>query len=158
MKLLKLAGVALVFFAAVLSSIVWSYTSELKKALQPSCQAQCGQYLGNICPGATWLPIQSYVGFTSIVVLLAIGSFLIFKNFGGDDRETRWKAALGRLSGDERILFEMLINSGGAAFQADLVQESGFSKAKVSRTLDKLEARGLVERRRRGMTNLLLAK
>ena len=157
MKNLKLLGVVLVFFAVLLPSIVWSYTAELKKALTPQCQANCGSYLGTVCPGATWLPVQSYIGFTSVTVLILSGLFLIVKDFG-DEREERWKKALSKLEGDERALFEMIINAGGAAFQADLVNESGFSKAKVSRTLDKLEARGLIERRRRGMTNLLLAK
>ncbi|RLE76927.1 MAG: transcriptional regulator, partial [Thermoprotei archaeon] len=35
---------------------------------------------------------------------------------------------------------------------------TGFSKAKVSRILDKLEAMGLVERKRRGMSNIVLLR
>lgn len=36
--------------------------------------------------------------------------------------------------------------------QGDLVALSGYSKAKVSRLLDRLEAKGLVVRLRRGMS------
>lgn len=154
----KFLGLALIFFSLVLSSIVWSYTSELKKSLTPECKAYCGSYLGSVCPGASWLPIQTYIGFTSIIILVIIGAFFVFRNFDQDEREVRWSNLLGGLEGDEKILFKMVMESGGAAFQADLVKESGFSKAKASRTLDKLEARGIVEKRRRGMTNLILAK
>ena len=42
--------------------------------------------------------------------------------------------------------------------QGDLVVQSGLSKATVSRTLDLLESKGLVEKRRRGMGNVVLLK
>jgi uncharacterized membrane protein len=43
-------------------------------------------------------------------------------------------------------------------FQAELIEKTDFNKVKVSRILDKLEGKGLIERRRRGMTNLVLLK
>ena len=43
-------------------------------------------------------------------------------------------------------------------FQSDLVEKSEFPKAKVSRILDKMEARGLLERKRRGMANAVVLK
>ena len=63
-----------------------------------------------------------------------------------------------RLDAFERTLAELLQQSDNIALQGDLVAKSGFSKVKVSRLLDHLEARGLVERRRRGMSNLVLLK
>ena len=46
--------------------------------------------------------------------------------------------------------------SNGTIFQSDLVEKSDFSKVKVSRILDKLEGRQLIERKRRGMTNVVV--
>ena len=42
---------------------------------------------------------------------------------------------------------------GGEMYQRDLVGLGTFSKAKVTRVLDRLEAKGLVVRERHGMTN-----
>ncbi len=62
------------------------------------------------------------------------------------------------LGADERKLFDLVAQAGGSIFQAELVEKSGFSKVKVSRVLDRLEGQGLAERRRRGMTNMILLK
>ena len=43
-------------------------------------------------------------------------------------------------------------------FQSDLVEKTEFDKVKVSRILDKLEGRQLIERKRRGMTNVVVLK
>ena len=43
-------------------------------------------------------------------------------------------------------------------FQADLIEKTGFSKARMTRIVDKLEGNDLVERKRRGMTNVVVLK
>ena len=60
---------------------------------------------------------------------------------------------VGRLSAEERNLFSEIQRRGGSAYQKDLVALGTFSRAKVTRLLDKLEAKGLVVRERHGMTN-----
>lgn len=69
-------------------------------------------------------------------------------------RETALKA----LKGDERKIYQLLIDSDGVMFQSEIVKESELPKSTVSLTLDRLEARGLVERRRRGMSNVVILK
>jgi len=59
----------------------------------------------------------------------------------------------GRLSAEERNLFSEIHRRGGSVYQKDLVALGTFSPAKVTRLLDKLEAKGLVVRERHGMTN-----
>ena len=54
---------------------------------------------------------------------------------------------------DESKLYEMISESGGEMLQMHIVSSEIFSKAKVTRLLDKLEKRGLVVRERHGMTN-----
>ena len=61
------------------------------------------------------------------------------------------------LDGDEQQLMRVLLTTHGEAFQRDLVRSTSFSEAKVSRLLDRLEARGLVVRERQGMTNRVRA-
>lgn len=59
---------------------------------------------------------------------------------------------------EERRLYDLINEAEGAIFQAELVEKTGFSKVKVSRILDKMEGRGLIERKRRGMTNMVVAR
>lgn len=67
-----------------------------------------------------------------------------------DDAEA---LALRLLDPDERLLFMEVRDRGGAALQKDLGHRDGFSRTKVTRVLDRLEAKGLVVREREGMTN-----
>ncbi len=62
------------------------------------------------------------------------------------------------LKPEEREIYSIINNAEGAIFQAELVEKSRYSKVKVSRILDRLEGRGLIERKRRGMTNIVIAK
>lgn len=59
---------------------------------------------------------------------------------------------------DEKVILSLVAEEGGSAFQSDLVERSGFSKGKVSLVLDRLEARGMVQRKKSGMTNLVTIK
>lgn len=60
---------------------------------------------------------------------------------------------LRTLDADERRLYGMIQDAGGELLQMHVVSTRVFSKAKVTRLLDKLEKRGLVIRERHGMTN-----
>ncbi len=65
--------------------------------------------------------------------------------------------AVNLLEGDEKILFQDIIDNGGI-LQRELVMKTGFSEPKVSRLLDKLERRALIIRQRDGMGNRILIK
>lgn len=53
----------------------------------------------------------------------------------------------------ERKVMDMIIASGGAVNQRKVVQETNFSKAKVSRVIKSLVERGLISAERMGRTN-----
>jgi len=57
------------------------------------------------------------------------------------------------LEGDERTLYQLVASSGGEILQKDIVAKKIFSKAKVTRLLDKLEEKRVIVRERHGMTN-----
>lgn len=57
------------------------------------------------------------------------------------------------LTGDERALYRRIMAAGGDILQKDLVGAGLFSGPKVTRILDRLEAKGLIARVRHGMTN-----
>lgn len=61
------------------------------------------------------------------------------------------------LEGDEKKLYEIILNRK-EVLQKDLVNESAFSKAKVTRLLEKLDRKGLISRRPFGHTNKISVK
>ncbi len=73
-----------------------------------------------------------------------------------DGKEGAWEAAAAGLFGDERALHGLLRAAGGRKHQSDLVAATVFSKARMSRLLDRMERKGLLRRERDGMGNLVV--
>jgi hypothetical protein len=57
------------------------------------------------------------------------------------------------LTGDERVMFKAILDSGGVALQKDLIVKTKMSDAKVSRTIDRLVEKDLIVKERYGVTN-----
>ena len=62
-------------------------------------------------------------------------------------------AVLTALEGDEKELVKQIATNGGEMLQNELVLYLNFSKVKVSRMLTNLEKRGLIIKKRYGLTN-----
>jgi len=102
------------------------------------------------------------------VVLTICGMYLLFSDravrMGNavetilNDRKKRWKEISKTLKNDEQVIHEVIINSDGIIAQSEIVEMTGLSKSTVSRALDMMESKGLVERKRRGMGNLVLLR
>lgn len=73
----------------------------------------------------------------------------------GDGRLALWETRAAGLFSDEKALYDLIRAAGGQKHQADLVTETGFSKARVSRVLTRMEQKGLLRRQRDGMGNLV---
>jgi hypothetical protein len=69
--------------------------------------------------------------------------------------EHKKKIAVDILQGDERKLY-LLVCEKKEILQSELVLESGFSKVKVSRLLQKLEHKSLLKRKPYGNTNKII--
>ena len=74
------------------------------------------------------------------------------------ERKERWEKISKTLKDDERKIYDVIIHSDGLINQSELAEKTGLSKSNVSRSLDLLESKGLVERKRRGMGNIVLLK
>jgi len=61
------------------------------------------------------------------------------------------------LKKEEKIVLDEVAKNR-TIFQADLIDKTGFGKAKMTRILDRLEGLGFLERKRRGMTNVVVLK
>ncbi|MFH0967813.1 MAG: MarR family transcriptional regulator [Methanobacteriota archaeon] len=75
-----------------------------------------------------------------------------------EERKRRWEAILPTLKEDQQIIYQSILDADGLIPQSDIVENTGLSKSNVSRTLDILESMGLIEKRRRGMGNIILLK
>jgi DNA-binding transcriptional ArsR family regulator len=71
-------------------------------------------------------------------------------------RRAEWEETAERLANNEREIYETLIEADGVLPQSDIVDRVDLSKATVSRELDSLETKNLLERKRRGMGNVVL--
>jgi len=66
---------------------------------------------------------------------------------------------LSKLGREEKNIFQFIKNNKEAGvYQSKIVEEFKFPKSKVSRILDKLEKQEIIERKRRGMTNIIFLK
>ncbi|WP_018258807.1 helix-turn-helix transcriptional regulator [Halomicrobium katesii] len=71
-------------------------------------------------------------------------------------RRSEWEEVADRLASNERIVYEAVLDADGVLPQSEIVEQTDVSKATVSRALDNLEARDLIERKRRGMGNVVV--
>lgn len=71
-------------------------------------------------------------------------------------RRSEWETVAERLAGNEAKVYQALLDADGVLPQSEIVEQTDLSKATVSRTLDSLETREIVERKRRGMGNMVL--
>lgn len=146
-------GIGLFFITLSLTRTIVQLRVELHKACPLPPEA---------CPYKSSVPIESVAG---LVVSAAVGIFglslmLIPESVEGiiSRRRRELKQVIKSLNADEKKIYEMLVKAGGSAFQSDLVRETGFSKVKVSRILDRLEVKKILERRRRGLANVVILR
>lgn len=75
-----------------------------------------------------------------------------------DERRAGWEALSKTLKEDEAKVYHAVLDAGGVINQGDIGGKVELSKTTISRTLELLESRGLIEKRRRGMGNVILLK
>ncbi len=94
------------------------------------------------------------------VILAALGILGIILLLFSKRMETsgQKKADISKLDEEEQRIYTRLQEKEGSMYQSDLVKETGFTKVHVTRILDKLEGKGIIERKRRGMTNIVVLK
>lgn len=75
-----------------------------------------------------------------------------------EKRRREWAENADDLHDGEREIYEVVLDSDGVVEQSTIVEETDLSKSHVSRKLDVLESKELVERKRRGMGNVVVLK
>ncbi len=168
----RIVGIIIIGIAALIGFVIYSFNSALTNIVNTSCSH------GPTCPMWGTIGFQTNISIGIMIFVVLIGLYLIF--FGQEERivtrtvtkvkkiheqiepkkitKENFQKVLDELEEDEKNVFEKIIESKGTIFQSDLVEKTGFTKVKVTRILDKLEGKALIERKRRGMTNVVILK
>lgn len=164
----RIVGSIIIGITVLIGFIVYSFNKALTDIVNTSCSH------GPSCTMWGTINFQTKVSMGIMAFIFVIGLYLIF--FGKEERiitkikmikpqveqkkitKENYQGVMKTLQDDEKIVFKKIIESEGSMFQSDLVGKTSFPKVKVTRILDKLEGKGLIERKRRGMTNVVILK
>lgn len=168
----KSTGYIIMGIAGLIGFIIFSFNKALAQIVDTSCSH------GPSCPMWGTIDFQTNIGIGILVFVMLIGLYFIFlKKDEPEHKPTtiiqqisqpqitppkiskdNYKETMQKLNNEEKIVFEKVIESEGTIFQSDLVEKTQFNKVKVTRILDRLEGLGIIERKRRGMTNVVVLK
>ncbi len=157
----KNVGYLITGIAIVIGIIVLIFNIGLKNIVGQTCSH------GPACSMYDTISVQTWISMAIAGLVLIIGLFLIFskeetkiitKTKKIHIEKKREPINYSNLDKDEKIIIKSIEEADGTIFQSDLVEKSGFDKVKVTRILDRLEGRKLIERKRRGMTNVVVLK
>jgi len=162
--MMGIVAVLLLLFVAA----VFFYNRTLNDLAASSCTENA-----SICPHAKVVDTQNMVIAVLVIVIAIMAGWLLYNSYFAKPAAAQQEAAnpeakgapakkkkitAQELDADESAIAAIVNGAGGSVFQSDIMKKTGFSKVKVSRLLDRLEHKGLLERKRRGMTNLVVAK
>ncbi len=164
----KIVGMLIVGIAVLIGFIIYIFNKALTTIVSISCTH------GLSCPMWGTIKFQTNIGIGIMVFIILIGLYFIF--FGKEEKlitkirtikqqieppkitKENYQKILSELNNDEKLVFDKIIESEGTIFQSDIVEKTNFAKVKITRILDRLEGKGLIERKRRGMTNVVILK
>jgi len=156
----KYVGYMLLAVSILIVIVIFLFNSALKEIVLTSC----GEEHAIVCPMNQTVDQQTYIalGITALLVIVALiliftkpQERIIIKTI--EKKLKKIKIDTSELKSEEKQVFE-LVQNNKTIFQADLIEKTGFGKAKMTRIIDRLEGKGFVERKRRGMTNIVVLK
>lgn len=155
----KNVGYLIMGISIVMIIMVLIFNSALRTIVAQSCSH------GTTCPMYGTISTQTWISMAIVALVFLIGLFLvlskesekiIFKKQPVQPKKRKIDHSL--LDKEEKAIVRALEEAQGTMFQSDIVDKTGFDKVKVTRVLDRLEGKQLIERKRRGMTNVVILK
>ena len=182
-RLLFRLGVILLIVSAINIVLVKNFTDMVHESRKEACALACA---AGTCPGEIVespltavgisrrilacsdqshdlrTPLETYVSIATACITALVGVMMIeiSRRLGSEvvDVSKKMEHVLETLEGEEREVYRFVTEADGSIMQSAIVERTSLTKVKVTRILDKLEGKGLVERRRRGMGNLVVLK
>lgn len=151
----KQVGLIITSFAVILGIVIYFFNRALSQIVNTSCDH------GPSCPMWGSITFHTNITIALMIIVLLIGLYFVF--FGDKNKKTKTKKTQDYimpqdLNPDEKQIIQIIMEEDGAIFQSQLTEKTGMSKVKITRILDKLEGKGIIERKRRGMTNVVILK
>ena len=152
-------GYFLLLFSLVITGIIFLFNKTLKEIVYNSC-TNFGH--PEVCPMLDSVSKQTYLSLMIVSVVYVVAFILIFakpenKIIIKKINKAKKVFDTSGLKSEEKRIFE-IIKKEKSIFQADLIEKTGSGKARMTRIIDRLEGQGFVERKRRGMTNIVVLK
>jgi len=153
----KQVGLLIIGLAVVMVIIVLIFNSALKNIVGQTCTH------GPSCTMYDTIRTQTWISLSIVGIILIIGLIIMFtkpkeKIIVKRIKEKKKKLDLSGLDKDEKKVIDLLLNENKAMFQSSLMEKMEIGKVKATRLLDKLESKQLIERKRRGMNNIIVLR
>lgn len=157
----KNVGWILIGLSVIIVIIILLFNSALNEIVDVGC----GLEHGDSCPMYDTISQQTFLSLGIVGLLLIVGLVLLFSKPEKEViiktkkvHERKKKIDTSKLDRDEKKVIDLLMKEGKAIFQADLMEKLEIGKVKTTRLLDKLEAKQMIERKRRGLNNIIVLK
>lgn len=161
----KHLGISIIIVSLFIIGILLYFNSILNQQNLESCSEICGTQEGASCSIESCpfnMENNSSGGFIFIIGLLVafLGGIGFYLTLTKTEKLIEQKEYdLTKLNSEEKEIFLFIReNKDKGVYQSSIVEKFNIPKSKVSRILDKLERVAIIERKRRGMTNIILLK
>jgi len=155
----KNVGFLIVGLAVIIGVVVLIFNMGLKNIVGETCSH------GSSCTMYDTIATQTNISLAIAGLVLLIGLFFIFSKENEKivikkvkEKEKKKKINLNGLDKIEKQAVKLIQEENGAMFQKTLMERLEIGKVGMTRLLDKLEAKQIVERKRRGMNNIVILK
>src|SRR3989338_2307200 len=140
----KNIGWLIVGIAGFIGIIIAIFNFGVTKIIGATCSH------GPSCSMYDTLRIQTWISIAIALVVLIIGIFFIFA------KESE-KVIVKTIKAEKEVV-KIIQAENGAIFQSTLMEKLNIGKVGMTRMLDTLEAKQIIERKRRGMNNIVVLK
>lgn len=158
----KRVGWLIVGIGILMSFIVFIFNMALNRIVGDTCTH------GSSCSMYDTIAIQTWVSVAIILAIFGIGIYIMLSKPEEKtihktvvkrikEKKKEKKIDLKELNEKERKAIKIIQEERGI-FQKELMERLEIGKVGMTRLLDKLEAKDLIERKRRGMNNFVMLK
>jgi len=160
----KNVGFLIIGIAIIILIIIFIFNQGLTSIVNETCSH------GPSCTMYSTIKTQTYLSLAIVGIILIIGLFFILtkenekivikqiKPLKTLEPKKFNKDSLKNLNEEETKIMNLLLKNKGNLFQSDIIEKTNINKVKMTRILDNLESQNLIERKRRGMTNIIVLK
>jgi len=156
----KNIGMALIGFSILLLVSLIFIKMDIDKKSEFLCESvhtnpniemsQCPVHQSNL----SWLMVSAF----SLAFLVLGSGIYSISTSGKKELQDFEKVDVSKLDKEEMGVYNTIKKNEGSIYQSDLMKKMEFSKVKMTRVLDKMESKKILERKRRGMTNIIILK